>query len=104
MKKEPWMNEIEYDMNFCTFGLMQISYLFHKDFCGLSSFSDLFAEDINVDCGLKILADCLEGAQEKRKSERLRHCFVRYNGSQEYADEVMSRLADYMIDTGTPEI
>ena len=101
--RQRWMNDIEYDLIFSSFGLMQISYVIWKDTCGINSFTELLQPEKNLDCGLKIMAQCLDDASYmKSKKERLRYCFKRYNGSgpkaEQYADSVMSRLYDYSFD------
>lgn len=104
-KKHPkpaWMNDIEYDLLFSSYGLMQVGFLIHADRCGLDSFVDLFDPAVNLDCGLSYLAQCLDKRQDvKEKGKRLWMCLRDYNGkgplAEKYADKVMARLADYLI-------
>jgi hypothetical protein len=101
--KQAWMNDIEYDLQFSSFGLMQVSYIIWKDFCGIENYTDLLSTSTNLDCGLKIISQCLYDRREVNpKSKRLRECFREYNGTgtqaEKYASQVMARLADHLID------
>ena len=103
IKKEPWMNDIEYSLYFCSIGVMQVGYGIHREECGLRSFSDLLSVDKSLDCGLKIMSGCLQrNAGVHPKGERLRLCFKEYNGkgpkAEQYANERMARLADFMLE------
>lgn len=108
-KRESWMNDIEWDMMFSSIGLLQIGYGIHRENCGLKSFTELFSPDVNLDCGLSILSECLQRNKGVNpKAARLRMCFREYNGSgpraEKYAGEVMARLADYMINDSQQQI
>jgi hypothetical protein len=103
IKKDPWMNDVEYDMYFTSIGLMQIGYGIWKDFCSINTYSDLLNPDINIECGIKIVRACIDRQQSiKPFGRRLRYCFREYNGSGEkaerYADAVMATLVDFIID------
>lgn len=101
--KPSWMNPIEYDLTFSSFGLMQVSYIIWKDFCRLNSYTDLFIPERNIDCGLKIIRQCLEDNKHITKNgQRLRLCLKQFNGSgpkaDQYANDAMARIADYTIE------
>lgn len=103
-KREPWMlNEEEYNLLFSSFGLMQVGYGLHKEFCELNSVVELFDPEVNLDCGLKKISACLDSRQNvKSIKERFRLCFRDYNGSgpraEAYAQDVMQRLQDSIFE------
>lgn len=86
--------EIECKFRASSFGLMQIIYGFHKQFCGLESYSDLLDPQKNIYCGTKLLRSCLD-KRSGSVSQKFRACLSEYNGddSGEYANQVLSRLA-----------
>ena len=100
--KPSGINEIEYDLNFSSIGLLQVSFCIHKERCGLNSFADLLNPGANLDCGLSYLSNCLQDRKEvKERGKRLWMCIRDYNGkgpdAERHADRVMSRLADHLI-------
>jgi soluble lytic murein transglycosylase-like protein len=102
--KSAGMNEEEYNLIFSSIGLMQVSYVLWKDFCGLNTVNDLFNPATNIDCGLRIISRCLEDnlMKHSKNSSALRYCFRTYNGSgpdaERYAEKMMSRVTDMVVD------
>ena len=90
IKRKPNDTIETWKMNFKSFGLMQVSYVLHKDFCDLDYYSDLFDPNINILCGTKILAKCLED------NDKLT-CIKKYNGAgpsaEKYKKEVLTRIS-----------
>lgn len=97
-QKEPWMNDIEYDMYFTSFGYMQIGYGLWRESCGIKYWDELLNVERNIDCGAKILANCI--GENSGKVGVLRGCFRQFNGSGEraekYANDIMNKLEGYM--------
>ncbi len=91
IKKKKNENIEEWKMNFHSFGLMQVGYALHKDFCGLTSYTDLYNPSINIQCGTKIYNSCIEAGNSET------FCIKKYNGSgpatEKYKNEVLSRVA-----------
>lgn len=87
-------NPEEWQMNFRSYGLMQISYVLHKDFCELTSYMDLLDPNINIACGVKLYSACLEDGNSEA------YCIGKHNGSgpavEKYKREVLSRVARIM--------
>lgn len=105
-KREPWMiNDEEYNMLFSSYGLMQVSYGLHKEFCGLKSVIDLFDPEVNLNCGLKKISTCLSRNEETTEPARalFHKCFREYNGSgpraEAYANDMISRLERYVFES-----
>lgn len=97
------LNNIEYDLIFSSFGLMQVSYVIWHEFCGINHSTDLLDIETNVECGVKILVKCLaESNNVYPHTQRIRGCFRRYNGSgkkaENYANDLMIKLKDHKID------
>lgn len=97
------LNNIEYDLLFSSFGLMQVSYPIWHEFCNITDYSQLLTKEVNIECGIKILSKCLYDSRDVYpQSKRIRGCFRAYNGSGEraelYANDLMSKLANYMLD------
>lgn len=87
-------NMEEWQMNFRSYGLMQISYVLHKDFCELRSYVELLNPETNIACGTKIFAACIaEGNSDS-------YCIKKHNGSgpltEIYKNEVLGRVARLM--------
>lgn len=85
----------EWRMNFYSFGLMQVGYALHKDFCDLKHYTDLINPATNIDCGTKLFDACLdEGNSEV-------YCIKRYNGSGDateiYKNKILIRMAKIAI-------
>jgi len=100
--KKKWMNDIEYQLQFSSFGLTQVSYIIWKDFCHLNSYADLFSREVALNCSLKIMRKCLNDNKNIfPKGKRLKLCFKQYNGNgkkaDRYASDMMERLANYMV-------
>lgn len=80
-------------------GLMQVIPGFHAKSCNLQSYSDLFDTETNIRCGLKVLTDCLKYNQKAgSKLGQYRAALQCYNGSSVYADEVLSRLGELVLE------
>lgn len=99
----PYHNKEECDLLYSSIGIMQISFPIWKDFCEVSHPIELFNVDVNIKCGIRILAECLHRNQHiKSNSKLLRRCYREYNGSGEkaeiYANDIMSRLVNYTIE------
>lgn len=91
IKRKRHENLEEWKENFHSFGLMQIGYALHKDFCGLKSHVDLYDPRKNIACGIKLYGSCLESGNSET------YCIKRYNGSgaatEIYKNEVLGRVA-----------
>ena len=78
-----------------SFGLMQVIFGLHRESCGLKSPIELFEPRKNIACGVKWLKHCFNRRGDVRKA------LACYNGSganaEEYADEVLKRLANKMV-------
>lgn len=101
--KQYWMNDIEYELVFSSFGLMQIGYCVWKDFCDVKDPTELLDPKKNVVCGTKIMRNCLdENIKVVPRRARLQLCYRKYNGSGPMAEarsvDFMNRLQDYLID------
>ena len=96
-------NEEECKLIYSSIGLMQVSYVIWKDFCELKSPIDLFDPKTNIDCGFKIMMNCLYNNMDEVQdnTKLLRLCFRKYNGSGEmaerYADKMMASLSRFTI-------
>lgn len=94
IKKKRSENTEEWKMNFHSFGLMQIGYALHKDFCNLRSYTDLYNPSKNIECGTKLYASCIEAGNSDT------YCIKRYNGlgstTENYKNEVLGRIARLM--------
>lgn len=96
------LNEIERQLFASSHGLLQIVFGFHYKRCGLGQYDwdKLHEPIINLRCGLTILRDNLQTPKVQtlqRPADRLRAALKMYNGSSEYADAVMGRVADFLI-------
>ena len=102
-ERKEYMNEIEYDMLFTSVGLMQIGAGLHMKTCGLSSWSELLVPAVNIDCGVKILATCLQNKiNVKSQYDRIWLCFRDFNGqgvrAENYANSLMARVSQHYLD------
>lgn len=102
--KDGWMNDIEYNMYFTSIGYMQVSYGLWRKTCDIRYWDELIDTDRNIDCGAKILSDCINKTDRNSVENNagiLRSCFRQYNGSgkqaEVYADNIMRKLQNYMI-------
>lgn len=75
-------------MRASSLGLMQVVYGFHKSNCNLSKHTDLFDPRTNIQCGTKILQDCL-----KRKNGNVRDALICYNGGSAYPKKVFTQIS-----------
>ena len=96
------LNDIERQLYSSSHGLLQVVFGFHYKRCGLGEYDwDRLHDPLtNLRCGLTVLRDNLESPAIKRlprPADRLRAALARYNGSEEYADQVMARLAALLI-------
>lgn len=101
-KREPWMNSMEHKTLSSSWGLMQVIYGYHKDACGLFSYSELLDPETNVKCGLTALRGCLKGNLEQPVDlKHLREALVCYNGkgknAEIYADKVLKKLLELYV-------
>lgn len=98
-KRAAWMNDAEYQALASSWGLGQVVYGLHKDFCGLNSYADLLRPETNLKCSARILSKCLE-RRAGSAAFRVRACLSEYNGdgTGRYADQVMSRLAELAVE------
>jgi len=91
IKRERDQTIQEWRMNFHSFGLMQIGYALHREFCNLDSYVDLYNPIINIDCGTKLIATCIDAGNSEG------YCIKKYNGSgpatEIYKNEVLGRVA-----------
>lgn len=76
-------------------GLMQVM-AWHMPPLGLS-WTDLIDKRTNMEVGTKILKDCLNKHQNKSKYEQYYSALICYNGSERYAQEVMSEIGKELI-------
>lgn len=87
-------NVEEWKMNFHSFGLMQIGFALHKDFCNLNSYADLYNPAVNIDCGTKLYGSCISAGNSET------FCIRKYNGAgpatEIYKNEVLGRIARIM--------
>jgi len=91
IKRVPGQTLEDWRMNFYSYGLMQISYVLHKDFCELKSYIDLYDPEKNLQCGIKLYSACIEAGNSDT------YCIKKHNGSgpstEIYKNEVMGRIA-----------
>lgn len=59
---------------------------------------DLFNPQNCFDAGMAILKDCMDRHSGKTRAAQIRSALTCYNGSTEYADEVMQTLGQMLID------
>lgn len=100
-KRDPYINDIEYQMLATSFGLTQVVYGLHKGTCNLQSYADLFDREKNLECGLTVLKKCLDVHKNQQiSSDRLRKALGCYNGDGTggYASKVMAVVADLVVD------
>lgn len=85
IKKYGWPPEYAY-----SYGLMQIVYGFHHEFCKLTKIEDLFITRINLNCGYKILKNCA------KTNKTLVDTLSCYNGDKtgKYASKVLGVLSE----------
>jgi len=96
--KQTWMNDIEYDMIFSSYGFAQVGFPIWNEFCHVQNPTELLNPRTNIECAAKIMNKCLYEQRTVKPSDvRLRLCFRLYNGSgdraERYADDMMARLA-----------
>lgn len=81
------LNQIEKQMWASSHGLMQIIYGFHKERCGLKSFTELYDPETNIRCAIKILKENLKTYDNVRNPrQKLQLALRDYNGSGPDAD------------------
>lgn len=79
-------------------GIMQVIPAFHMKTCALSSYADLFDRETNIRCGLRVLTDCLSRSKAATKVLKFKEALACYNGSDTYADEVLARLGELVLE------
>lgn len=97
------LNDIEKKFYASSFGLLQVIYGFHAKTCSLKSYSELLIPEKNIRCGVTVLKTNL--AQTKgTPAQRMREALRRYNGSgpqaEKYADRVMVRIGEEVLNGG----
>lgn len=99
VKREKWMNDIEYQLRASSIGLMQVVVFIHQENPNCSqNIQELFQVETNIRCGTSILKDCLNRHVSKPPVERVKQALICYNGSEAYAEEVFSRIAKLAIE------
>lgn len=99
VKRESWMNDIEYQLRASSIGLMQVVVFIHQNNPECSSnIQELFQPDVNINCGASILHDCLLRHQSLPPVDRFRKALVCYNGGEDYPQEVFARIARLTIE------
>lgn len=96
------LNQIEQALFASSHGLLQIVFGYHYKRCGLGPYDwDRLHDPItNLRCGLTVLRDNLQVTKVramKKPADRLRAALKAYNGSDAYAEQVMARIADFLI-------
>jgi len=76
-------------------GLMQVM-AWHMPPLGLS-WTDLYDKRTNIEVGTKILRNCLDKHKNKSKYQQYYGALTCYNGSEKYAQEVMSEIGKALI-------
>lgn len=62
------------------------------------SWKDLYDQETNAEVAMAILKDCMDRARGKSKAQKLHSALACYNGSTTYADAVMARLGQLLIE------
>jgi hypothetical protein len=99
-KREPWMNDTEYQALATSWGYGQIIYGIWRDFCGLDSYADLLDPEKNIHCSARILRDCMDRRSSiKPLPDRFKRCLSEYNGdgTGAYAQSVINHLAELTL-------
>lgn len=96
------LNTEEWNLYFSSIGLMQISYAIWGDFCGVDSPVALFDTTTNIDCAIRIMAQCwYDMRNTKDKAYVAQECFRKYNGSGPravaYAQQMMARVSGHIL-------
>lgn len=83
-----------------SYGLFQVIPIFAKGICQLDSWSDLVGPKNvreNVDCGLRMLRKCYDH-QHGSDAQKWKAAAACFNGSQEYAEQVMARVGQLALE------
>lgn len=86
------VNESERRLWWSSHGLLQVVWGFHAESCNIHSHADFYTQR-GVNCGAKVLRDCLDRWGDRRGSEKLKLALICYNGSEAYAKQVIERFA-----------
>lgn len=62
------------------------------------SWSDLYDPETCFEVGMTILKDCMDRHAGKSKVQQIRGALTCYNGSEKYADAVIKRIGESMIE------
>lgn len=65
---------------------------------GLSSWTDLYDLETNVESASRILSKCMDDHKRKPRYEQIHGALACYNGSTKYADAVLGRLGRLLIE------
>jgi hypothetical protein len=94
MKKEAWMTPEEFRLEASAMGYMRVTFGPHKKECELKSFGELLQEDINLDCGLRVIRNCLSKYKRLKGPDKVEAALKCYNNDPEYAPQVFGALLD----------
>lgn len=83
----------QYASSHCAFQVMG----YHAPKYGLS-WADLYNPETCAEVAMTILSDCIKRHASKDKFEKFRHALGCYNGSMAYADDVMGKLGEMLIE------
>lgn len=83
-----------------SWGLTQVVLGWHGKMCGVTTAKQLLIPDINLNCGAKVLKNCLNS------NNTLKEALSCYNGdkSGKYAQGVISKYVKYTYTKTTPSI